>query len=356
MGGDGSGRKPGTENVVRGLLGFNQPAPTDNAEIYLPNYSGIQEVALKTSVPLSSGSGTPGGNDTEIQFNDGGSFGGDSELVWDKTTNILSTATGDIRVSTAGTNTASVVTVGGTQTVTNKTFDLTDNTLNGTTAEFNTALSDDNFATLTNSVTLTNKTIDEAVISGTPDAEGEFGRDTTQKSLNTFNNGTLGTIPKVIHVSRPEETLTNSTTNDQDFTTVYTFPANTIFTNKVYRITFNMENVTGSTSATISHYIKIGSTKIWESLVPLNLADSRTLNSSFVTTIIGTEAAGASTSVECTGFEGMTGAQGNNNGISQPVAAIATNGTLALTPGITYSATGGTESTELLSVIIEELN
>ena len=46
-----------------------------------------------------------------------------------------------------------------TQTLTNKTIDLTDNTLSGTTAEFNTALSDGSFATLAGSETITNKTI-----------------------------------------------------------------------------------------------------------------------------------------------------------------------------------------------------
>jgi hypothetical protein len=38
---------------------------------------------------LGSGSGTPGGSDTQIQFNDGGAFGGDADLVWDKTNNEL---------------------------------------------------------------------------------------------------------------------------------------------------------------------------------------------------------------------------------------------------------------------------
>ena len=45
------------------------------------------------------------------------------------------------------------------QTLTNKTIDLTDNTLSGTTAEFNTALSDGSFATLAGSETISNKTI-----------------------------------------------------------------------------------------------------------------------------------------------------------------------------------------------------
>ncbi|NBX67154.1 MAG: hypothetical protein EBQ96_09180 [Proteobacteria bacterium] len=35
------------------------------------------------------GGGTPGGADTQVQFNDGGAFGGDPDFVWNKTTNRL---------------------------------------------------------------------------------------------------------------------------------------------------------------------------------------------------------------------------------------------------------------------------
>lgn len=52
-----------------------------------------------------------------------------------------------------------VATLSDTQTLTNKSIDLTDNTITGTTSQFNTALSDDNFATLAGTETLTNKTI-----------------------------------------------------------------------------------------------------------------------------------------------------------------------------------------------------
>jgi hypothetical protein len=54
---------------------------------------------------------------------------------------------------------STVATLTGTQTLTNKTINLTSNTLLGTTAQFNSALSDGDFATLAGAETLTNKTI-----------------------------------------------------------------------------------------------------------------------------------------------------------------------------------------------------
>jgi hypothetical protein len=53
-----------------------------------------------------------------------------------------------------------------TQTLTGKTINLTDNTLTGTKAQFNTAMSDADFATLAGSETLTNKTLTTPTISG----------------------------------------------------------------------------------------------------------------------------------------------------------------------------------------------
>jgi len=54
----------------------------------------------------SGGGGTPGGATTQVQFNDGGAFAGDSSLVWDKTndTLVLGTATtvDAIRLNTTG--------------------------------------------------------------------------------------------------------------------------------------------------------------------------------------------------------------------------------------------------------------
>ncbi len=52
MGGEGSGRKP---DPVKQLIGFNHPPAPAGAEIYIPNYSGVQSAALRTAAALSSG-------------------------------------------------------------------------------------------------------------------------------------------------------------------------------------------------------------------------------------------------------------------------------------------------------------
>jgi len=59
-------------------------------------------------------------------------------------------------------------------TLTNKSIDFTDNTITGTTAEFNTALSDGSFATLAGNETLTNKSLTSPTITGTGAIAGTF--------------------------------------------------------------------------------------------------------------------------------------------------------------------------------------
>lgn len=64
------------------------------------------------------GGGTPGGSNTQIQFNDSSSFGGDADFTWNKTTNILGIA-GDITFGTDSVPTARSINVTA-QTTTNK--------------------------------------------------------------------------------------------------------------------------------------------------------------------------------------------------------------------------------------------
>jgi len=56
------------------------------------------------------GGGTPGGSNTQIQFNDSSAFGGDADLTWNKTTNVLGVA-GDVTLNDGGTFTTTIQTV-----------------------------------------------------------------------------------------------------------------------------------------------------------------------------------------------------------------------------------------------------
>jgi hypothetical protein len=67
----------------------------------------------------------------------------------------------DYKVSQLETNS---VTLSGSETLTNKTIDLTDNTVTGTLAEFSAAVSDADLVSLDGSETLTNKTLTSPVI------------------------------------------------------------------------------------------------------------------------------------------------------------------------------------------------
>lgn len=62
-----------------------------------------------------------------------------------------------------------------TQTLTNKTVNLSNNTVTGTTAQFNTALSDGDFATLAGSETLTNKVLTAPTMTDFTNAQHDHG-------------------------------------------------------------------------------------------------------------------------------------------------------------------------------------
>jgi hypothetical protein len=55
----------------------------------------------------NNGNGVPGGSNTEVQFNDGGVFGGDVDFTYNKTSNLL-TIGGDINLNDGGANTTTI--------------------------------------------------------------------------------------------------------------------------------------------------------------------------------------------------------------------------------------------------------
>jgi hypothetical protein len=88
--------------------------------------------------------------------------------------------------------TGSVVGTTDTQTLTNKTVNLTSNTLTGTTAQFNTALSDGNFATISGTETLTAKTLTSPVVTGGT-LNGGVALTVDSTELNILDGATLST-------------------------------------------------------------------------------------------------------------------------------------------------------------------
>ena len=64
----------------------------EGSNIKLSVNTGTNTITISSDGPSGGGGGgTPGGSDTQIQFNDGGSFGGDAGLTYNKTTDTLTT-------------------------------------------------------------------------------------------------------------------------------------------------------------------------------------------------------------------------------------------------------------------------
>ena len=101
-------------------------------------------------------------------------------------TAVTSTLSGN--TLTIAADTSSLLTASGTATLTNKSIDLTNNTLTGTLAEFNTAVSDATLVSTTGSEVLTNKTlaIGSNTISGT--ALTITGDDSSAQSISIGDN------------------------------------------------------------------------------------------------------------------------------------------------------------------------
>lgn len=122
-----------------------------------------------------------------------------SETLTNKTVNLASnTLSGTTAQFNAALSDNDFATLAGVETLTNKTINLTSNTLTGTTAQFNAALSDNDFATLAGTETLTNKTLNNPAIAnisgnvavaGTLSASNLSGTNTGDNAVNSLYSG-----------------------------------------------------------------------------------------------------------------------------------------------------------------------
>jgi len=97
-----------------------------------------------------------------------------------------------------------------TDTLTNKSIDLANNTLTGSVAEFNSALQSDSFATLANSVTLTNKTL-------------------TNPTINAFSgtgNGSITGTLSIVTTTTDDSLLLTTTEDSSSAAPVFTLKRN----------------------------------------------------------------------------------------------------------------------------------
>lgn len=120
---------------------------------------------------------------------------------------------------TSGTNTfpTTLATLTGAQTLTNKTVALGSNTVSGTRAQFNTAMTDDDFASLTGTETLTNKTL------GSTNTINGF---TASRLAETDGTGKLVSGSKTIPAGAVLGTTDAQTVTNKDLSSsTNTFPA-----------------------------------------------------------------------------------------------------------------------------------
>ena len=128
--------------------------PTADRTITLQNGSGT--LAFLSDV---TGGATPG-NFTTITLDNNITFEGDTDDAYETTLTVID-PTADRTVSIPNA-TGQIVLRDTTDTLTNKSIDLANNTLTGSLAEFNSALQSESFAGLAATQTLTNKTISGA--------------------------------------------------------------------------------------------------------------------------------------------------------------------------------------------------
>ena len=243
--------------VFSGTAGTVTINPNDQQKVFLVKNTTAGAVTITQG---SGGNVAVAAGKSAIVYADGAGTG--AAVVDVTSTFSLNLSTAGLTGTTAQFNAAlsdnNFATQAGSETLTNKSVDLANNTLAGTLVQFNTALSDANFASLTGSETLTNKTVELATntLSGTTAqfnaalSDNDFatleGTETlTNKSVNLTNNTLTGTTAEFNTALSDDnfatltgsETLTNKTLTSPS-------ASNPTFTGAVYANGSSRGNIT----------------------------------------------------------------------------------------------------------------
>ena len=198
--------------------------PTADRTITFQNGTGT--VAFLSDV---TGGATPG-NFTTITLDNNITFEGDTDDAYETTLTVID-PTADRTVSIPNA-TGQIVLRDTTDTLTNKSIDLANNTLTGSLAEFNSALQSESFAGLAATQTLTNKTI-----SGADNTLSNIANSSLTNSSITISDGsntsavalggtlTISGTSNEITVAESSGTVTISQPDDVTICLLYTSPS-----------------------------------------------------------------------------------------------------------------------------------
>ena len=232
--------------------------PTADRTITFPNATGT--VVLKDSTDTLT-------NKTITSPTISGLYLSDSSVVFEGTANDHETTlqvtdpTADRTITfpdatgTVALTSDIAVTASSTNTFTNKSISLTTNTVTGTKAEFNSAMSDADFATISGSETLTNKTLTTPVISSITN-----GAATLTLPTSTGTVALTTDIPAGVVTESGTQTLTNKTLTSPavsglqildgsiivEGSTADTFETTVVFTDPTADRTITFQDVTGT--------------------------------------------------------------------------------------------------------------
>ncbi len=187
-----------TATTIAGLSALTSTTLTATTLI-----SGVADAA--NSISIASGSITFEGSSAdsdEIILTAADASGGDKTITLPNSTGTVA-LTSDIVYPVTLTNSV---------TLTNKTLALGSNTISGTTAQFNTALTDGSFATLAGSEILTNKSLTAPILTGSSTSAGSiiFKEDTDNGTNSATLVGPASTAD--VTITLPAETGTVLTT------------------------------------------------------------------------------------------------------------------------------------------------